>query len=136
MNFQKEVFAFLVFTGVTTWLIGASIGYTFPEGYRQKIKRLKIRTDRRIYSRKDLEESGSLMLGEKEPYECNIVNLSLGGASVDVTVPDPVGTEAELQVPKIGTLPGWIVRKDDKKTTLQLALNRTKVDQLADAYSI
>jgi hypothetical protein len=136
MIFSKEVLAFLIFTALTTWLIGASIGYTFPEGYRQRIKRLKLKTDRRIYSRTYLKEAGCLTLGQNENYECNIVDLSIGGASVDVTVPDPVGTRAELELPKIGKFPGWIVRKENKKTSLQLALSRDKADQLISAYGI
>jgi hypothetical protein len=136
MVFTKEVIAFLIFTAVTTWLIGSSIGYAFPQGYRQRINRLKSRTDRRTYSRLALGESASLMLGDKKPFSCKIVDMSLGGAAVNVDVTDPVGTKAELGLPKVGNLTGWIVRKEDKKTSLQLALNRDKVDKISSTYSI
>ena len=136
MQFPKDVQAFLMFAALTTWLIGASIGYTFPEGYRRRVQRLKSRKDRRLYSRTALMESGRLALGKYEPYECNIVNLSLGGAAVDVTVPDPVGAKAELELSKIGKVSGWIVRKEDKKTSLQLTPSKDKANQLIDAYNI
>jgi hypothetical protein len=136
MIFNAEVFAFLVFTTLTTALIGAGIGYTFPEGYRRRIERLQRRTERRIYLRKPVKEQGSLILGNKDTYDCQVVELSLGGAAVDIPVPDPVGTSAQLDLPNIGKLFGWIVRKEDEKTSIQLSLDRNKVDELSAAYNI
>jgi hypothetical protein len=136
MAFTKEVIVFLIFTAVTAWLIGSSIGYAFPEGYRQRVNRLKLRTDRRTHSRSTLGESASLVLGDKEPFPCKIVDMSLGGAAVNVDVAEPVGTKAKLGLPKVGNLTGWIVRKEDKKTSLQLSLDRDNVDKISSTYSI
>ena len=136
MQFEKDVVAFLVFTALTTALIGAGIGYTFPEGYRRRIQRLQRRAERRIYLRTPIKEQGSLILDNRDKYDCQVVNLSLGGASVDIAVPEPVGTAAELDLPNIGKLFGWIVRKEDDKTSLQLSLGQNKVDELSAAYNI
>jgi len=136
MIFTSEVLAFLVFTAITSALIGAGIGYIFPEGYRRRIRRLQRRTERRIYLRKPLKERGSLILGNKDIYDCQVLELSLGGAAVDIPVPDPVGTSAQLELPNIGKLFGWIVRKEDEKTSLQLSLDQNKVDALSAAYNI
>jgi hypothetical protein len=76
------------------------------------------------------------VLGDKEPFPCKIVDMSLGGAAVNVDVAEPVGTKAKLGLPKVGNLTGWIVRKEDKKTSLQLSLDRDNVDKISSTYSI
>jgi hypothetical protein len=108
---------FTIFVALTTGLIGAGIGFTFPEGYRKRAL-----SGNRLSERFFAGGQASLRTGDVA-HECSLIDISLTGAGINIEVPDLPGSKAELNLPKIGSFPGIIVRKDRQLTFVNFFLD-------------
>ena len=110
-----EVWYFIFFAATNSFLIGASIGYIFPKGYRRRYKKMSNEDDRRFYERKKVMEPVTLHL-DNAKYACNMMDISLGGAKLDRIIKTPIGSTARIELQPIGDLNAVIVRKANKNT--------------------
>jgi hypothetical protein len=115
---------FIIFSVTVFGLVGAGIGYTFPQRYRNIVWR-----ERRSHSRHVIP-SHATIFAEGKPINCNLVDISLSGAAVDTDIPHGFGSHVEIELPDFGKLPGIIVRKEMNNTCLKLLLNTTLEDKV------
>ncbi len=125
----RQRMPFIIFSVTVFGLIGAGIGYVFPQRYRNILWK-----ERRIHPRHPIA-SPATILADGKSSACNIINMSLSGVSVDTDIPHGFGSHIEVEVPDIGKLPGIVVRKGLRKTCLELLLNKTLEKKVRDYFN-
>ena len=125
----RQKMPFIIFSVTVFGLIGAGIGYVFPQRYRNILWK-----ERRIHTRHPVE-SPATIFAEGKSSACNIINMSLSGVSVDADIPHGFGSHIQVEVPDIGKLPGIVVRKGLHKTCLEFLLNKTLENKVRDYFN-
>jgi hypothetical protein len=123
---------FIVFCTLTSFCVGSGIGYMFPKGYHRKVEAsAKPEDERRKKIRYEVSQPATLIVANKN-YACNIVEISLSGVKLDRKITCPVGTHAQINVPRLGKLNAIVVRMEKKKTMLDYVnLDSSEIEQLS-----
>ena len=129
MELIRQRMPFIIFSVTVFGLIGAGIGYIFPQRYRNILWK-----ERRIHTRHPIA-SPATILADGKSNACNIIDISLSGVSVDTDIPHGFGSHIQVEVPDIGKMPGIVVRKGLHKTCLELLLNRTLEKKVRDYFN-
>lgn len=109
---------FIAFCILISFCIGSGIGYVFPTGYRRKLKAADAPGEnRRINERVELVQPATLKI-DKKNYACNVVEISISGAKLDRKIICPLGTKAQIDIPRLGKLNAFVVRIVKKNTVL------------------
>jgi len=115
-NKYLEYWYFVVFCFLISLCIGAGIGFVFPQGYRKRSKKAEAPAEnRRTDERFEIAQPVMLMV-DKSKFACNMLQVSLGGAKLDRKINYPLGSKAQIEIPKLGKLNAFIVRKAKKNT--------------------
>ncbi|MGD9250561.1 MAG: hypothetical protein PVG19_05030 [Desulfobacterales bacterium] len=127
-----EGWYFIAFCILMTFCIGSGIGYVFPGGYRRKLEASESpEENRRVNERIELVQPATLKI-DKKNYACNVVEISMSGAKLDRKIICPLGTKAQIDIPRLGKLNAFVVRIEKKNTVLSLPyLDRSMQETLS-----
>jgi DNA-binding response OmpR family regulator len=92
-------------------------------------------TDRRRYTRLQVNQKGYLYNPPHEPLECRVVNLSAGGALVQTESKCPSDRPLILYVDGFGNFEGMVVHSTDGSIGFRFLMGELKRDRLKQALA-
>jgi hypothetical protein len=115
-------------------IAGYSIGFIFPQEYRRRVSEIYTGPERRKHCRIALRADSNIIIGNKK-YACETENLSLGGAKLSTGLSENEGASAILELSGVGQLNGFISRKTEDYSCIQVSLNEAMKNKLKSYIS-
>ncbi len=89
-------------------------------------------SNRRIHQRVQTQLDGRFMRTSKEEHSCKILDVSVGGISIESAVPVQPGEKIICYIQEIGRVEGTVIRNHDLGFALQFVMSGRALDKLAD----
>ena len=93
---------------------------------------MQAESNRRIHQRVQTQLDGRFMRTTKEEHSCTILDVSVGGISIESTVQVVPGEKIICYIQEIGRVEGVVVRNHDTGFALQFIMSGRALDKLAD----
>ncbi len=89
-------------------------------------------TNRRIHQRVQTQLSGRFMRSSKEEHTCKIIDISVGGISIEANTAIDLGEKIICYIEEIGRVEGVVVRTHETGFAIKFMMTDRALDKMAD----
>ncbi len=93
---------------------------------------LQKESNRRIHQRVQTNLEGRFMRSSKDEHSCRVVDVSVGGLSIDSTTVVELGEKVICYIQEIGRVEGVVIRIHEAGFAIQFVMSSRALDKLAD----